>query len=123
VLDLPVLNSFFGQEEQVRVVVQNALQMLASETLTGKYELNCKLPLYTGLAKLNWYESKNGNESVTSESPLMDHLRFHSFSGGVKGTIKKYKGEYGMVDKLTKKFKKFPKGQPTGKPALFVADH
>ena len=117
------MNSYFGQEKQVKVVTHNALQYLASENLTGKYNLYSKLPLYTGLAKLNWYSSKNGNESLTSENKLMDQIRFSSFASGSKGVIKSYKGEGGLKKKVLGKFEKFPKGQPTGKPALYVAEH
>ena len=124
VADLPIQNSAFGNFHQTRVMVHNALDILKSNSIEGKYNLQTKLPLYTGVAKMNFYSSEAGVENIGGQNLIMDILRYYQFGKfGAKKNFNTYMGKNTGVSKVYNLMNGLKKGQPNGKDPLFVADH
>lgn len=115
VVDLPMQRSLVANHHQIRVVVHNALNYLKAQTMTGTYNLETELPLYTGIAKFNTYKSVGGKETLGAENPLKDGLMyFVKCNIGGKGQTKLYKGKKSAVSKAYELQNRFAKSEMTG---------
>ena len=123
VADLPIQNSTHANMHQIRVITHNAMSHLQGLSMTGKYKLQSKLPIVTGIASANVYSTDNGVEEIGSENPVADWLRYHRSVSSIKKSIEMYSGKNLGISKIWLKMNSFEKPTPTGAEVLFAMDH
>ena len=124
VVDLPIQRSLTASQHQIRCVTQNALSYLKAESMTGHYKMESGLPLYTGIAKMNTFWSKEGKDSIGLENIVKDTLMYYAkCKYGAKGQTKMYTGKSSGVSKLYTLQNKFDKPVSTGAEPRFVIEH
>lgn len=109
---------------QIRCVTENALNYLGAKTLTGRYQGESGINLFTGISRMNTYWCKNGNETISMENEIVENVVYYlKAKFGAKGVTKIFKGKDDGVGKVYKLMNGYKKPVSTGAEPRFVADH
>lgn len=92
--------------------------------MTGRYKLETGMPVFTGLARLINYWSKEGNESFSQENLIQETVNYYlKGKFGKGGQTKIYKGKSDGIGKVYSFQNKFEKADSTGAEPRFVIEH
>ena len=109
---------------QIRCVTQNALNYLEAKTLTGRYKMQSKLNVQTGIAKLKSYSSEGGVESLSGDNLVMETINYYMKGKfGNEKNLKLHTGKNSGIGMLYGFQNKFDKGESTGSEPKFVREH
>lgn len=124
VADLPIQRSMYANMYQTRVGIHNMLNYLKGYSLTGQYKLESKIPMFSGVQKMIWYKSKDGNDSFSGTGSLVEGLNFNLYKTLFLNKEKKfYQGKASPVSIIEAKLSnKFAPGESV-RPAVYQADH
>jgi hypothetical protein len=124
VVDLPIQNSMTANMHQIRCVTQNALNYLGAKTMTGKYQGESGIKMFTGISRMNTYWAKKGQESISMENEIVENVVYYlNAKFGGKGATKIFKGKSDGIGKVYTLMNGYKKAVSTGAEPRFVADH
>lgn len=111
-IDLPIQTSFYAAVHQCRVAVHNSLERIHGRSASAEYNLDTKLPVFTGKENASFYKCKAGSEPTLS-NPVFESLVFRALTmSWAKSAKKVYTGKSaGPGLRFASKFKK---GEPLG---------
>ena len=106
-IDLPIQTSFYASVRQSRVAVHNSLERIHGRSASAEYNLETKLPIFTGKENASFYKSTAGSEP-TFTSPIFEKLVYKYLCMFWAGALKKtYTGKSaGPGLRFASKFKK-----------------
>lgn len=124
VAELPIQRSMYANMYQTRVGIHNMLNYLKGHSLTGQYKLESKIPMFSGVQKMTWYKSKDGNDSISGTGSLIEGLNFKLYNTlTLKKEKKFYDGKSSPVSIIEAKLtNKFGPGESI-RPAVYEGEH
>ena len=122
--DLPIQRSMISNLYQTRVGIHNMLNYLKGQSFTGIFRGESRISMFTGVQKVTVFNSKEGQDSVSTGGTIPEYLNWRLYKGMRMKTEKKmYDGKGSPISMYESKISnKFGAGEQI-RPAVYEEEH